>query len=109
MKKLLILLLLSLQVTAQEYSVKKGVVVDSLKLADTLSDTYALYLPTSFSNTKKWPVLFVFDPHGRGKAAAQLFKSAAEEQDYIVVASNDISSKNELVKNVESAAGLMAT
>ncbi|MGB7786354.1 MAG: hypothetical protein WBL27_09655 [Salinimicrobium sp.] len=108
MRKFLILFLLGLQVTAQEYSVKKGMVVDSLKVSDSLSQTYALYLPTTFSNTKKWPVLFVFDPEGRGKAAAQLFKTVAEEQGYLVVSSNDINSENELVKNVEIAAKLMS-
>ena len=109
MKKFLILLLLSLQVTAQEYSVKKGMVVDSIKVNDTLSETYALYLPTSFSNSKKWPVIFLFDPEGRGKSVAQLFKSVAEEQGYLLVSSNDISSENELVKNVEIAARLVSS
>ena len=109
MRKFLILFLLGLQVTAQEYSVKKGVVVDSLKVSDSLSESYALYLPTSFNSTRKWPVLFVFDPEGRGKSAAQLFKNIAEEQSYLVVSSNNISDENELVKNVETAARLMAT
>lgn len=108
MRKFLILFLLSLQVAAQEYSVKKGVVVDNLKVNDSLSESYALYLPTTFSNTRTWPVLFLFDPGGRGKSAAQLFKSIAEEQGYLVVSSNDISSENELVKNVEIAARLMS-
>ncbi len=109
MRKFLILFLLGLQVTAQEYSVKKGVVVDSLKVSDSLSESYALYLPTSFNSTRKWPVLFVFDPEGRGKSAAQLFKNIAEEQSYLIVSSNNISDENELVKNVETAARLMAT
>ena len=107
MRKFLILFLFCLQVTAQEYSIKKGMVVDNLQVSDSLSESYALYLPTTFSNTKKWPVLFVFDPRGRGKSAAQLFKSVAEEQGYLVVSSNDISSENELVENVETAARLM--
>ncbi|MGB7842920.1 MAG: hypothetical protein WBL21_09030 [Salinimicrobium sp.] len=109
MKKFLILLLLSLQVTAQEYSVKKGLVVDSLKVSDTLSETYALYLPTSFSNTKNWPVIFLFDPEGRGKSVAQLFKPVAQEQGYLLVSSNDISSENELEENIKIAARLVSS
>lgn len=100
-------LFLSLQVSAQEFMVKKGIVVDSLKVSDTLNDSYALYLPTTYQNERLWPVIFVFDGQGRGKPAAQLFRSTAEEQEYIIVSSNDIHEENSLEDNALIAARLV--
>ncbi len=107
MKKIIFFLLLSLQVSAQELLIKKGVVVDDLKIADTLDDSYALYLPTTYQNGRPWPVLFVFDAEGRGRTAAQLFHSTAEEQGYIIVSSNDISRQKDLEQNLRTGARLM--
>ncbi|GAB2779238.1 hypothetical protein [Salinimicrobium soli] len=107
MRKLLFFLFLSLQVAAQEYTVKKGLVVDSLKVSDSLSETYALYLPTNFQPDKKWPVLFLFDGKGRGRATAQLFKNAAEEQGYLLVSSNAVSEEQPLKENLEVASRLV--
>ena len=107
MKKIIFFLLLSLQVSAQEFLVKKGVVVDDLKVSDTLDDSYALYLPTTYQNERRWPVLFVFDSEERGRAAAQLFRSTAEEQGYIVVSSNNISRQKDLEENLLTGARLM--
>jgi len=54
--------------------------------------SYAIYLPTSYVKSSarqggqhKWPVLFTFDPGGRAALPPNLFKSAAEKYNYIVV------------------------
>lgn len=107
MKKIIFFLFLSLQVSAQEFLVKKGVVVYDLKISDTLDDSYALYLPTAYQNERPWPVLFVFDAEGRGKTAAQLFRGTAEEQGYIIVSSNNISRQKDLEQNLLTGARLM--
>lgn len=107
MKKIVFFLFLSLQMAAQEQSLRKGVVIDSLKVSDTLDESFSLYLPMAFKGQEPWPVLFLFDEKGRGKTVAQLYKSAAEEQGYILASSNNISSENPLVKNVEVAARLL--
>lgn len=107
MKKIIFFLFLTLQLSAQEFSVKKGMVVDNLKVSDTLDETYALYLPTAYQNEKAWPTLFVFDDRGRGKSAAQLFKGTAEQQGYIIVSSNNISPQKDLQQNIMVAARLL--
>lgn len=56
--------------------------------ADT-TQSYAVYLPTSYSKQMKWPVIYVFDPHGDGKLAVNHFKDAAERYGYIVFGSNN--------------------
>lgn len=100
---MLFLLLVAVQVSAQEYTVRKGVVVDSLKVSDTLDESFSLYLPMQFEGEKEWPVIFLFDEQGRGKAAAQLFKTAAEQQGYLIVSSNNISEENDLLENLYAA------
>ncbi|WP_029038022.1 hypothetical protein [Salinimicrobium xinjiangense] len=107
MKQLVFFLLLSLQLSAQDFVAKKGVVIDDLKVSDTLGESYALYLPSNFQNERSWPVIFIFDEQGRGKASALLFRSAAEEQGYILVASKDIDQQNDLEKNALVASRLI--
>lgn len=81
MKKLAFLVFfMSLQISAQQFKVQKGVVIDDLKITDSLDNSFAIYLPRAFEYTKKWPVLFVFDGKGRGRAAAQILATVAEEQ-----------------------------
>jgi predicted esterase len=55
--------------------------------ADT-QQTYALYLPSHFDTTRRWPVLYILDPGARGAEAAEHFRAAAEQLGYIVAASN---------------------
>lgn len=94
---------------AQEQSFKKGVVIDSLKVSDSLNESFSLYLPRAFKGQKPWPVIFLYDHMGRGKTTAQLFRFAAEEQGYILVSSNNIKAENELVENAQIAGRLITT
>lgn len=58
----------------------------------TLSDptqTWELYLPTSFSPSRQWPVLILFDPRSRGRLAAELFREAADEFGWVLASSNN--------------------
>ncbi len=51
--------------------------------------SYALYLPSGYRGDRRWPVIFCFDPAGRGELPVGLLKEAAERYGYIVVGSND--------------------
>jgi len=103
-----LLLVFSLQlVFAQEFTLKKGTVVDGLQITDSISETFAIYLPTTYSNEQSWPVIFVFDPEGRGKSVVQLFRQLGEEQAYVIVASNNINAKDSLLNNLKVGTRLM--
>ena len=92
---------------SQQIALKKGEVADGIKINDSLPETFSIYLPTSFTKDKTWPVIFVFDEQGRGQTATQLFKQVAEEQGYIIAASNNISKKDSLVNNLHVASRLL--
>ena len=102
MKKTIFLLLFSFSLigTAQRITLKKGAIIDDIKVSDSIAETFAIYLPSTFEMTKKWPVLFAYDTKGRGKRVMSMFKQAAEEQGYILVASNSINDSLSLSKNV---------
>ncbi len=92
---------------AQELTIRKGVVVDSLAVNDSIPETYAIYLPQDFTMDKTWPAIFVFDAEGKARSAVQLFRIAAEEQGYIIISSNNVDENNPLIENIRTASRLI--
>jgi predicted esterase len=54
--------------------------------ADT-TQRYALYLPSSFTRDRQWPILFLLDPRGRALIPLQRFQPVAERLGYIAISS----------------------
>tara|TARA_R110000868_G_scaffold2277_6_gene17017 strand:+ start:5222 stop:6634 length:1413 start_codon:yes stop_codon:yes gene_type:complete len=92
MKKFIIFLFLGTVFfgNSQQITLKKGIVIDSIAVKDSISESFSLYLPSSFELDKNWPILFVFDMAGRGKQTIRMFKEAAEKQGYILASSNNV-------------------
>ena len=67
----------------------RGSIVPKLVCAADEAESYAYYLPSHFDGKTPAPVLFIFDPRGRGDVAAELFRAAAEERGWILISSND--------------------
>ncbi|MDX1327119.1 MAG: alpha/beta hydrolase [Arenibacter sp.] len=111
MRKLIILLFLGTVIggNAQEITFKKGVVMDSISVKDSISETFSLYLPSSFELGKNWPILFVFDMEGKGKQALSMFRVAAEDQGYILAASDNLSDTLSTSQNIMIAGRLFNT
>ncbi len=66
------------------------------------NQSYALYLPSTFSAIRKWPIVYLFDPLARGEVAVEAARAAAEKFGYILVASNN--SRNGSVTDSATAA-----
>ena len=66
-----------------------GEIIDNVVCLDNSRQSYALYLPSSYSADKQWPVIYIFDPAARGALPVELFKKAAETYGYIIVSSNN--------------------
>ena len=58
---------------------QKGVVVDNIACKADPSQTYCLYLPFSYDLSKTHPVLYAFDPQGKGAIPVGLLKGVAEK------------------------------
>ncbi|WP_026914416.1 hypothetical protein [Christiangramia portivictoriae] len=91
----LILLLIPLFTLAQELRIAKGNVTKGINIPGSQGDTFSIYTPSQYSQDKKWPVIFIFDPKGRATSTANLFRPAAEDQGYILAALElDLKSKS---------------
>lgn len=66
-----------------------GKVIEKVTCQKDASQSYALYLPTSYTAARRWPILYAFDPGARGVLPVERLKEAAEKFGYIVVGSNN--------------------
>lgn len=83
----LLLGLLTLSVRADE--IAPGKIIDKVVCQQNPSESYALYLPSNYSQQRAWSVIFAFDPGARGRVPVERFEAAAEKFGYIVAASNN--------------------
>ncbi|HEX6973431.1 MAG TPA: hypothetical protein VF147_03465, partial [Vicinamibacterales bacterium] len=70
------------------------------------TQTYTLYLPAGYTTARRWPLLFVFDPRGRGTVAAEIFREAAEKYGWIIASSNNTQSDGEWEPNRRAIAAM---
>ena len=103
MRRLFLLLLITLSAFAQE----KGTLVENVAARRDATQTYTLYLPTTYDAAKKHPVLVVMDPRGRGTLAAGIFREAAEEFGWILISSNQTRSDGDWEPNLKALRALM--
>jgi tetratricopeptide (TPR) repeat protein len=69
--------------------IEKGSVLPQVVCAKNPQQSYALYIPSSYSPTHSWPVVYFFDPAARGTLPLERAKEAAERHGFILAASNN--------------------
>lgn len=83
-------LVLSLSAFAgQSNTLTRGAIIERVVCRADASQSYALFLPTSYTPQKRWPIIYCFDPSARGRAPLERFKEAAEKYGFIVACSNN--------------------
>jgi hypothetical protein len=80
---------IALQAPAAAQTVRPGMLVEHVPCASDPTQTYTLYLPSSYAASRKWPLLLVFDPGARAAHAAGVFQAAAERYGWVVAASEN--------------------
>jgi len=80
---------LCLTLATATMSSEPGKLVPEVHCLSDSSETYALFLPASYTPERRWPALFIFDPRAQGKSAAELFLPAAAEFGWILLSSNN--------------------
>jgi len=63
-------------------------VTDSILYRGQEGQSYALYLPTSYSPDKKYPCIYFFDAHARGALPVYTYKALAEQYGFVLIGSN---------------------
>jgi len=92
MLRILLVLVLAVASIPAFAQPERGKFAEDIAARKDATQTYTLYLPTTYDATKKHPVLFVFDPRGRGTPAAEIFRDGAEEYGWILISSNQTQS-----------------
>lgn len=70
------------------------------ELADS-AQSYALYLPSAYTPSRKWPILYCFDARAQGVEPLELFRPAAEKYGFILACSNNSMSDDPTVPNLQ--------
>jgi len=84
---LLIVLLQTSTIPAQD--LPRGQIVDEVTCAGDPTQSYALYLPSTYSPDRPSSLLIAFHPAARGRAMVDKYRAAAEKYGYIVAGSNN--------------------
>jgi tetratricopeptide (TPR) repeat protein len=66
-----------------------GEMVQNIACQSDSSQTYTLYIPSTYTGSSRHPLLLVFDPRGRSLFAAELYREAAERYGWIIVSSDN--------------------
>jgi poly(3-hydroxybutyrate) depolymerase len=83
---LLVSLLLATGAAAAD-ELARGTLIEKVVCANQPDQAYSLYLPSTYTPERRWPILYAFDARRDGKAVAELFQRAAETYGWIVVSS----------------------
>jgi dienelactone hydrolase len=86
---------------------RKGVVIDSVFCADDSSQIYSIYLPTKYDTLKKWPIIYLFDPHGVGNLPVRLYKDLAEKYGFILAGTYNSKNGMQFANSDKAAQALM--
>lgn len=87
-RRFLCLAMLAVSALADE-EIPKGRVIERVVCSGDRSQSYALYLPATYSREHAWPILYCLDPAARGRAPVERFQEAAERAGFIVAGSNN--------------------
>jgi hypothetical protein len=86
---MILALLMAFLAAAPESDLPGGQIVAHVVCAKDATQSYAVYLPSNYSPDRSWPVIYAFDPGGRGQNPVERYRAAAEKYGYIVAGSNN--------------------
>jgi hypothetical protein len=73
---------------ARAQDLPRGTIVDEVRCAADPAQSYALYVPSTYSADRTWNLLLAFHPGGRGRLMVETYRAAAEQYGYVVAGSN---------------------
>lgn len=97
-----ILFLLIVMVVSQS-----GASAATITCADSPDQSYEQYLPPDYTPDRRWPVLYLLDPRGRGEFALDIYRSAAATYGYVIASSNNSQSDGPSGPTYESVQAML--
>lgn len=96
------------QVKAPAQHFERGALVPSVALTNTPTQSFALYMPKTFSDSATIPVAIIFfDPHGDGTVPLNLYKDLADQYRVILFGSNSSKNGMDMMETKAIAANLL--
>jgi predicted esterase len=86
----------------------RGALIEKLTCPGNPEQSYALYLPSTYSPDRTWPILYAFDARGEALVPAKAFQEAAEKYGWIVVSSYNSASDGPIEPNFAAMRALWA-
>ena len=86
--------------SAQDFPL--GGIIEKVEVAEDPSQSYALFLPSSYTRSRRWPILYLFDARGRALVPAEVFREAAERYGYILASSYNTSSDDAIEPDIKA-------
>ena len=83
-----VLVMAGVTAEARAQELVKGTVLADVKCVADATESYALYVPSTYSPDRPWNLLMAFHPGARGRAMVEKYRAAAEQYGYIVAGSN---------------------
>ena len=68
---------------------RPGELIQEVRCTANPEQSYALYLPKNYTASRRWPIVYAFDPAARGSVPLELMKDAAEKYGYVLAGSNN--------------------
>lgn len=96
-------MLIALALAAQD--LPRGQILDRITVRDNERQAYALYVPSTYTPDRAWPILYCLDPGARGRVPVERFSQAAEKAGFLVAGS--LNSRNGPLAPSEEAIRLM--
>jgi len=86
-----------------------GRVLENVPVAGDHSQSFSLYLPSSYSTSQRWPIVLLMDPRGRGTLPLRRLVPAAERLGYVLASSNNTASDTSGDPNTPAIDGMLGT
>lgn len=89
MKKRILFVLCCFCLFSHAQPFETGKIIDSLAVGNSDTETFALYLPSTYDAHTLSPIVFIFSPSGNGKNGVKTFIKSAEAYNHILICSNN--------------------
>jgi dienelactone hydrolase len=66
-----------------------GQLIETVTCNGDPGQSYALYLPSTYTAARRWPIVYAFDPGAHGKRPVELYKDIAEKYGFVIAGSNN--------------------
>ncbi len=89
-KALFLVFSLIISIAYSDEPFEKGKVIERVYCLNDSTQSYALYLPSTYSSDQQWPIIYLFEPASRAKLPVEKYAGLAERFGYIIACTYNV-------------------